>query len=211
MPELSEEQGRAFIIIAILIALSGGYAVYSIQKKPDSVTRQSFALEHSGDIVPEVKKEVNKPVIVYVCGEVREPGVYRLSPGSMVYGAVEAAGGITEKGDISRINMAKMVKNEDMISIPALAEPRQAQERNPLPESCPDKDSCPILPSSGQININSATQEELERLPGIGARNAEKIIQYRDQNGPFSHTDELKAIPGIKERTFQKLETLVTI
>lgn len=143
------------------------------------------------------------PVTVHVAGAVNQPGVYRLPPGSRVEGAILAAGGAIPEADLSLINLAMVVEDGMQIWVPALIEeePRvEEQERSPTYEA-PE-----VL-----ININTASQNELESLPRIGPVIAAEIIRYRQANGPFHRKEDIQEVKGIGPVTFEKISELITV
>jgi competence protein ComEA len=143
------------------------------------------------------------PVTVHVTGAVNEPGVYRLPPGSRVEEAILAAGGAVPEADLSLINLAMLVEDGMQIWVPALIEeePRvEEQERSPTYEA-PE-----VL-----ININTASQNELESLPRIGPVIAAEIIRYRQANGPFHRKEDIQEVKGIGPVTFEKISELITV
>ncbi|NPV85149.1 MAG: hypothetical protein HPY45_03955 [Anaerolineae bacterium] len=144
-----------------------------------------------------------KPVLVHVAGEVNQPGVYSLPPESRVLSAVEAAGGFTSDADRNSVNLAARLSDGSMIFIqntnqPATRQPQQA------------KTSAQALQNS-QININTASQYELESLPGIGASKALAIIRYRQDHGGFKSIEEIKNVPGIGQSMFDLIKDRITV
>jgi competence protein ComEA len=131
--------------------------------------------------------------MVHVTGAVLSPGLYFLPEGSRVNDAVEAAGGFLENADISFVNLAGIIKDGEKIHIPEL-----------LP-------GLSIGGSGLLVNINFATQTELENLPGIGPTLAKRIIDYRNQYGFFDSIDSLKEVPGFGEAVFEQIKDLITV
>lgn len=143
------------------------------------------------------------PVTVHVTGAVNEPGVYQLPPGSRVEEAILAAGGALPEADISLINLAKLVEDGVQIWVPTLEENvTDLEGSEPLPTKRAPQDL---------ININTASQSELESLPRIGPVIAAEIISYRQANGPFSSKEEIQEVKGIGPVTFQKISELITV
>lgn len=140
------------------------------------------------------------PVRVYVCGAVRNPGVYRLPPGSLVDDAIRAAGGPTENADLLNINLALELKDQQQVYVPYIGE-----ISTPLPPV-----PTPISPGSARININTASAEELQRLPYIGPTLAQRIVAYREAHGPFREVTDLLQVPGIGPAIFSAIRDLVT-
>lgn len=135
---------------------------------------------------------------VYVCGAVREPGVYGLPDGTRVKDAVEAAGGFAGDADPEAWNLAQKLTDGQQIRIPTLAEREAEAQASPGD-------------GSGLVNLNTATQEELMTLPGIGETRAQAIIDYREREGPFSSIEDVMLVSGIKEAAFQKIRDRITV
>lgn len=144
------------------------------------------------------KKET---IFVHVCGEVRSPGVYELSPDSRIYEALEAAGGMTETAAFTYLNQAEKVSDGQQVYVPSKEETLVQGE---TPGEIPN-------PDDGKISLNTASKEELTTLPGIGEVKAEAIIRYREDKGGFASIEELKEIEGIKEGVFNKVKDLIKI
>jgi competence protein ComEA len=140
--------------------------------------------------VPELK--------VYVSGAARQPGVYTLQPGARMAEAVQAAGGATQEADLSRVNLALRVRDEDHLHIPRVGEV--------LPTASPEG-----LVGKGLLDLNTATAAELEALPEIGKVTAQAIVDYRAKSGPFQRVEDLLKVPGIGPATLDKVRALVTV
>ncbi|MCY4464482.1 MAG: ComEA family DNA-binding protein [Chloroflexi bacterium] len=135
------------------------------------------------------------PLQVYVTGAVINPHqVYTLPAGSRAADAVKAAGGFTSDADQTRINLARILRDADQIHVPAVG-----------------ADEIELSTHTGgeKVPINSATQSELEALPGIGPVTAASIIEYREQIGSFGALDDLDEVPGIGPATLENLRDLV--
>jgi competence protein ComEA len=147
-----------------------------------------------------------KPIIVHVTGAVPRPGVYALAQGSRVQDAISAAGGFLADAEKSGINLARALEDGEQLEIPYAegASPVIGTEIPPLVLTEPST-------SSELININTASQAELETLPGIGAKTAEKIIEYREQNGPFVNTEDIINVAGIGSGTYERIKNLITV
>ncbi|MBE3010073.1 ComEA family DNA-binding protein [Microbispora sp. NEAU-D428] len=143
-------------------------------------------------------------VVVYVTGKVRNPGVFVLVSGSRVADAVEAAGGLRKGANPGGINLARrLVDGEQIVAgSPATA--------GAGPASGPDLGV--VGPSgAGVVNLNTATAEQLDALPGIGGVIAQRIVDYRDAHGGFQSVDQLKDVPGIGDRKFAEMRDKVSV
>ena len=154
------------------------------------------------------------PLRVFVSGEVAAPAVYELPPGSLIWDAVEAAGGFTAGADRDAVNLAQPLAKGLHVHIPAEGEAADiplVSEPQPLATAeLPTTDGV-VLPAGGLVNLNTATAAELELLPGIGPALAEAIIEYRDGNGPFETLEELMDVPGIGPAKFEGVQELGTV
>jgi competence protein ComEA len=166
-----------------------------------------------GEPIQLLPPPTTPPLVLHVTGAVVQPGVYSLPDGSRVADALQAAGGLLPESDAEPLNLAAVVQDGERIWVPWKLEtkiPDQpgdggglAPESNLTSPSPPD----PAFP----VNINNATQIELESLPGVGPVIAERIIAYRQEHGPFTKIDELQQVPGIGPATFEKLKDLITV
>ena len=156
--------------------------------------RGEFAGEETQD-AQTLSQSEERPVenlVVYVCGSVNAPGVYELPEGSRIVAAIEAAGGFSFDAATEAINLAEPLQDGMQVNVPSLeeiAEEKVLQERA----------------ENGLVNINKATEEELCTLPGIGESKAVSIIKYREENGPFQNTEEMKNVSGIGENLFLQI------
>jgi competence protein ComEA len=156
------------------------------------------------------------PIQVHVKGEVQSPGVYALSPESRVQDAITAAGGFTSQADMTALNLAAPLQDGAQVQVSAQApvetsSPTAVSSSRPQePPSQPtEQPSAP--PAIILININTASQEELETLTGIGPVTAEKIIAFREENGAFTSIEEIQKVSGIGPATFEKIKDFITV
>lgn len=152
------------------------------------------------------------PLIVHVVGGVRNPGVFTLDHGSRVETAINAAGGLLPEAWSGSINLAERLYDGQQILVYVLAPsatPREEQTRSPGIVSTADPSI--FLQVDQLININTASETELEELPGIGPVTAQKIIEHRQIHGLFTDIHELKNVSGIGPATFERIKDLITI
>ena len=133
-------------------------------------------------------------VTVYVTGAVKHPGVYDLMPGARVSDALKAAGDVLPYADLEEMNLAAPAADGIRIMVPICPETGQYSSVN-----------------SGKIPINTATESELNSVPGVGISTAKKIIEYREAHGFFHAKEDLMNIPGIGEGKFRKMEDRITL
>jgi competence protein ComEA len=156
------------------------------------------------------------PVRVYVTGAVRVPDVYLLPAGSIVKDALLAAGGATADADLERINLAVQLCDQQQIYVPYQEEgtppaPVISSAPSPTETLSVDSRSRGADPAGTRININTASAEDLQTLPGIGPALAQRILDYRVEHGAFGSVQELTEVKGIGPATLAKLEHLITV
>jgi len=139
-------------------------------------------------------------VVVHVAGAVAAPGVYRLSDGARTIDAISAAGGARADADVARINLAARLTDGVRVYVPAVGE-----AATPLVEGSADGDT------PGPINLNAATADQLDALPGVGPATAAAIVAYRRDHGPFSAVEQLLEVRGIGPSKFEQLRSLVVV
>jgi competence protein ComEA len=142
--------------------------------------------------------------VVHVAGAVALPGVHDVAAGARVIDAVNAAGGLTPSADGARINLAAPVADGERVYVPAVGEPAPPAVAGP---SGGAGSSAP----SGPLNLNTATADELDGLPGVGPATAAAIIEHRDRIGGFTSVDQLLDVRGIGEAKLEQLRPLVTV
>ena len=143
-----------------------------------------------------------KPVIIHITGAVPRPGVYALPQGARVQDAISAAGGFLAEAEKSQINLAALLEDGEKLDIPYV-EGASPVLTTPAPGPSPSP--------SELIDINTASAAELEALPGIGPTTAQKIVEYREQNGPFVSTQDIINVSGIGPGTYERIKDLITV
>ena len=146
-----------------------------------------------------------RPLRVYVSGAVQAPDVYELPADSIVKDAIAAAGGATDEADVEAINQALPLSDGAQVHVPRRQEnpPSPPPVSTPIPQTTSSSTSGP----SGKVNVNTATAEELDTLPGIGPAMAQRIIEGR----PYGSIEDITRVKGIGEATFEKLKDLITV
>ena len=152
------------------------------------------------------------PIKVYVSGAVRRPGVYELHKGDRLEDALSAAGGVVEGADLETINLANKVRDEGYYHVSKLGEtprPEVAEAAVPLNPSLPTESESSS--ESPLIDLNTATLDSLDSLPGIGPVRAQAIVDFRQHNGPFASVEDILDVQGIADGTYAQLRGLVTV
>lgn len=184
------------LVLAIGVVASG---VILWMSRPQSVPIAPVT-EAQGTPLPEAgassapTASPGDEVVVHVAGLVKKPGVITLPKGSRVIDAITAAGGASAKADLGTLNLARVLSDGEQVAVGI----------DPPPDA-------KTAPDSPVVNLNSATLEQLETLPGVGPTIAQRIIDWRETHGTFTRVAELREVSGIGERTFAELEPLVTV
>ncbi len=148
-------------------------------------------------------------ITVHVSGAVGSPGIATLRSGARVADAIAAAGGATADADLDRLNLARLLLDGEQVHVPRAGEVAGPQGGSPggtVAEGGP----VGVSPD-GRIDLNRASQDELETLPGIGPAKAAAIVTHRETEGHFAVPGDLRGVPGIGEQTFQRLADLITV
>lgn len=139
---------------------------------------------------------------VHVHGAVAEPGLYVLEAGARVVDAISAAGGFADDADSGAVNLARPLADGEQLAVPVVGE---------APPAPPPGGTAAPGGTDALVSLNSADQAALETLPRIGPALAERIIAWRDENGPFTAIEDLLAVPGIGDKMLETLRPLVTL
>lgn len=191
------ERYRGYILITLINAIILGGVIVFLRRSP----QPELIVTSPPPTATPLPTATPRPLQVYVSGAVAHPDVYELPAESIVKDAIEVAGGATSEADLDRINLALSVTNGQHIYVP------KRGEENP-PISPPTQPSgTASVKTGGKININTASQSEIETLPGIGPSKAQGIIENR----PYDSIEDIQKVPGIGEGTFQKIKDLITV
>ena len=206
------ERNRKTIFVALLLATIGGVGGFYLRQP----AQEPIAIVPAEATVTPTPLPPPSPtpgrVRVYVTGAVSNSDVYILPEGSIIKDAILAAGGFTDEADLERINQALELQDQQQIHVPRL------NEENPPPpvqggevNSQPGKNDSSDPSVEGVININTATLEQLDLLPGVGPVIAQRIIDYRESIGSFPSIEAITEVSGIGEATFAKIKERISV
>ena len=202
------KKDKILIIIAIIIISI--IAIYYSNKKEDNFIEETENLEV--ETKEESKENLEKEkIIVHISGAVQNEGIVELEAGNRVADAIEKAGGLKENAYMDEINLAYQLEDGEKVHIPTKEEQKQNEENKALNSSISDESQNIRAENQTKININTATQEELDSLPGIGPSTASKILEYRKEKGKFKTTEEIKEVSGIGESKYEKIKDKITV
>lgn len=208
----------------LIFLLAGLITMFIMPSKNDVPNQQTVTATASTTTISAPQNQPEPPKIwyVYVTGEVKNPGVYKLSEDSRVFQVIEAAGGFSRKADKTSINLAEMLSDGSHVHIGALIPQRQAAPARipglPAEHAAPVTNIAaqtniqqPRQNTGGLVDINRANENELEQLPGIGPATAKRIIEYRQSNGAFRKPEDLTKVRGIGNAKLSKIRPLITV
>ncbi len=206
---------RHWLFAILFITLAAGIylmltppALTLAQDKDAIPTDGAQSLSAGSTIAPA---DQSAQIVVDIAGAVMKPGVYFLNPQSIVEDGIKAAGGFNRLADLDAIaktiNRAASIETHSKIYIPKRGDNLAAI----APSATTTTSTSSSTVTTSKVNINTATTTELDILPGIGPVTAQRIIDYRLENGDFKSIDEIKNVPGISDGKFDALKNLITV
>ena len=212
------KENKKLVIVIIVVLLLTGLFCYFRFREPENVDvfqpEDGIATNESTNTVEEVEEEM---IIVHVSGEVKEPGIVKLKEGERIADAIEKAGGATDDADLSKLNLAYVLEDGVKVRIPKKNEGENAGEyvseesgEEVIQEGSIEAEES-TQTTSKVVNINKANQEELMTLPGIGESTAQKIIDYRKENGNFQTIEDIKNVSGIGDSKFNQIKSQIKV
>ena len=232
MYEFSKKQKIILIMIGSIIIIAFLYYIYT--KEDDNIISTEENMienieEDSEESEENTKEEIGK-IIVHVSGAVNKEGIVELEENSRISDAINKAEGLKENADTKHINLAFKIEDGMKIYIPTIGENIEGNEANEQNQNTNmiDETSKYVTSSSGviqeeqtnaqseqkkneKININTATQTELETLPGIGPATSLKIVNYREENGKFQTIEDIKEVSGIGDAKYENIKDLICV
>jgi competence protein ComEA len=186
-------------LVFVLAATLGGAGLWYARSLPRPVQIASASgPSGTADAAAEAPSPSPRPVLVDVAGWVRRPGVYTFAEGARVIDAIEAAGGARRGAVLEALNLAAPLVDGTQVFVPREGEGGAAA---PPPGGA----------AAGLVNVNTASATELEALPGIGEVIAQRIVDHRTANGPFTSVDQLLDVSGIGDVILEQIRDLVTV
>lgn len=191
-------QRVAIALLALAALVGGGFVWARATPRLAGTTTGQEAVAPSDQTLPRAAPDTSSTtapsdeVAVHVAGRVRRPGLVRLPAGSRVQDAIRAAGGVTSGADLNAINLARKLTDGELITVGV---PAAVVDGGP----------------AGPLNLNTATVEQLQELPGVGPVLAARIVDYRQRQGGFRSVEELLNVAGIGDAKYAELASLVTV
>lgn len=186
--------GSMIILAIFTVFLITGYFISRPSKEltTKEVFNETTAVESKG----------TKDMTIYINGEVKKPGVYKLKNESRIEDLVNIAGGFSDAADKSKLNLAKKLKDEDYIYV---------DKKNDASISSVGGNISSNTAQDGKVNINNASKDQLKTVPGIGDVTAQKIIDYREKSGAFNSVEDLKKVGRIGDKTLEKIKDKIDV
>ncbi|MEO1816298.1 MAG: helix-hairpin-helix domain-containing protein [Acetobacterium sp.] len=188
------DRNKILYILIVLVFLGVFWGWYHFKENYDATIRVTdSATVNKTD--GEDNQAVQNDMMVHITGAVNQPGVVSLNQDARLIEAIEMVGGLTAAADVESLNLARKLQDEEKIHIPAIGEVSKTTTAG----------------ESTKVNLNTASLEELKKLPGVGDVIAQGIIDYREKNGGFRQLDELKNVTRIGDKIFDALSESITI
>lgn len=184
---ISENKDLVIKVAAVALVIVAAFFVFLT--KADNIEDE---IQIENEVAATEESVSSLDIFVDIGGAVKNPQVVKLPEGSRVEDAIKAAGGLTDKADLTDINRAAFLEDGEKVYIPEVYEEGET--------------SGSMSQEDNRVNINTADSDELQKLNGIGPATAEKIIDYRDEHGRFSNIEDIKNVSGIGDKTFEKFE-----
>ncbi|HFI0461553.1 TPA: helix-hairpin-helix domain-containing protein [Streptococcus suis] len=188
------------------------FLIFSQPAKSDQTGLTDFPqteqTSSSSELVEETSAETSEEssqLVVDVKGSVVKPGLYTLAAGARVNDAVEAAGGLTSQADPKSINLAQKLSDESVVYVAS------KDENISVVTSTTASSAMSQEGNESKVNLNTATEADLQTISGIGAKRAADIIAYREANGGFKSVDDLNNVSGIGDKTMESIRPYVTV
>ncbi|WP_413380110.1 helix-hairpin-helix domain-containing protein [Alkalihalobacillus sp. 1P02AB] len=207
MKKLSLREWLVLIASSLMVLFSLGLFafVFNRDKSTTTAEQSEWAFLEGQDEKEETLQEVSSveeiELVVDIKGAIKRPGIYVMEEGERIHDVIDKAGGLIDEADDLQVNLASLVTDEMVIYIPSIHD--EEEYSGPLQVAATSE-------TDGLINLNTATQAELEQLPGVGPSKAAQIIAYREEHGSFAEIEDLKKVSGFGEKSFEQLKILIT-
>lgn len=216
MNNLNKKQKIILGILVTIVLFGIWYYVYAKEEQEIIISQEKLEVEENTITENEIEEtkeskiieKQNEKIVVHVSGAVKNEGLVELQEGSRVADAIEKAGGLTEQADTELLNLASKV--EDGMKVHVLTKEEKLNSQVVINQSIITNQN-DISTKAQKVNINCASQTELETLPGIGPSIALAIINYRKENGNFKTIEQIKEVSGIGENKYNKIKELISI
>lgn len=188
----------------ILLGIACSVIVFIlVDTTPDNVPNDELVMASVSSSQSSELNSSSQQIYVDIKGAVEKPGMYKGTANMRVWDAVLLAGGVNNTADTKQVNFSERIADQMVIYVPEIGEVIEMSEKSSESQESQTKDT-------GKINLNQASETELQTLSGVGQKKAQEIIRYREENGGFKTIEDLKNISGFGEKTFEKLKDSIT-
>ena len=206
---------KILLLISITVIVTGIIIyIYNSNKVDNFELNDEILINNNStnNTIENISDEKNM-IIIHITGAVKTPGIVKLEEGSRIEDAINKAGGLKEDADISKVNLAYILEDGIKIIIPSNTDIGDFQEENILSNDSGEGiiDNIETSSKSSSLNINKATEQDLQNLPGIGPSLAAKIIAYRDENGKFTTVEDIKNVNGIGDSKYENIKEYICV
>lgn len=192
MDKLDRNKILYILIVLVFLGVFWGWYHFKTANGVEMSVSEAAALNKADS---ESNESAGAEIMVHISGAVVKPGVVSLNTDARLVEAIELVGGLTENADVNTLNLARKLQDEEKIYVPTVGEVTQSSSNG----------------ESKQININTASLEELKKLPGVGDVIAQGIVDYREKNGGFKKLEELKNVNRIGDKIYEGLIDSITL
>lgn len=222
MNNFTKREQIIILIITVVMIFTLGYKALNNEDNSQDLVAEGEELDFRDikettdkeDEQVEQNKNGQDYILIHITGEVKSPGIVKLQEGDRIIDAIEKAGGLTSKADQSSINLAQKLFDEDKVNIPQVGQniedPNTSIEVVSQGSGVVESGNSSGSSSSGKININTASKEELKTLPGVGEVTSQKIIDYRESS-KFTTPEDIMKVSGIGEKKFEAIKEMITV
>ena len=221
-----DNKKKLIILIILIIGIIIALIIYITSQNNNNEISLDSLVSGNENIAENINNEINnqsgnqlvneidktEEIIIHIVGEVKKQGVVHLKQGDRIIDAIEKAGGETKNADLSQINLAYELEDGQKIYIPNKNEKIDEYITTSNGNNIMNKNNNETKErKENKVNINTANQSELDSLPGIGPSIAQRIIEYREENGNFKRIEDLQNVKGIGDAKFSDIKDNVTV
>ena len=214
LDNVTTKQKKIIIIAVALVFIGIIIFIYNSNKIDTSeINEEMLIANNETNNIKDTKVEEKNMIIVHITGAVKNPGIVKLEEGSRIEDAINKAGGLNEDADITNVNLAYILEDGIKIKIPSSLDVTEVQNENILNSDSGENivEEFEDSDESSLLNINKATKQDLQNLPGIGVSLASKIIEYREENGKFANIEDIKNVNGIGESKYENIKEHICV
>ena len=202
---MTKKSKQILIVCGLVVLISTGIIFYYFQNKEQDYSYLEITNESSEQA--NIIEEKIEQIIVHITGQVVNQGIVKLQSGARIVDAIEAAGGVTQEADLSKINLAYVLEDGIKVYVPSIND----EQEEYITENSGENTSTNNTEKKLMININTATMQDLQKLPGIGESIANRILNYRKENGKFNSIEDIKKVSGIGDSKFSNIKQYICI